>query len=172
MSASGQSLAIFDIGDSRIAVSKMSPHFFGDKWREGMKQTQTGIKHAHKCYYCLFFSLCSLQLSLRDLHIPICEVTPDEFINLLSSLSILETLDLTFHIADELLQFCPDPTSRQESRSGPLTADDGRSSTVDGPSSRESIALITNLPAFQILFAKLRLDFHFLGAHICVIAGR
>ncbi len=49
------------------------------------------------------------KLKFCHFHIPVCKVCPEEVVDLLTSLSVLEVLELTFHITDEGLQTSPDP---------------------------------------------------------------
>ena len=107
---SGQSLARSESGEFEQGIPQVSPDFFGDEGREGMQQSQGNIKHARQRFHCLFFGLSRLHLFLGDFHIPIGKVRPEEFVNFLTSLSVLEVLELPLHVADEGLEFCPDPT--------------------------------------------------------------
>src|SRR5689334_9104301 len=91
----------------------MAPHFLGHKRSKWMQQSQTCIKHFGKSGHGLLSALFILQLPLRDLHIPIRKVRPDEVVYLLPGLAILEVLELTFHITDELFEAGGDPLVSQ-----------------------------------------------------------
>ena len=54
-----------------------------------------------------------LGLSLRYFHIPICEVGPEELVDLSSGFTILERLEESFHVPDKSLKARPDPAIGQ-----------------------------------------------------------
>src|SRR5690349_19146259 len=92
-------------------ISQVTPDLLGHERRERMEQTQGHIKYACQSIRRTSCTRTTLRkFLLGNFYIPICEVSPDEIINLLSGLPILKRLEKTFHITDELLQARPDPT--------------------------------------------------------------
>src|SRR5512139_2375849 len=105
----------------------MIPDLFCHEGHEGMQQAQGYIKYPRQGFSGLRLRIVVFELLLGDLHIPVGKVVPDELIDLPSRLAILEVLEKTFGIADQLLEPGPDPAIGESPGGGWLTIDRLRS---------------------------------------------
>jgi hypothetical protein len=104
--------SLCDTGDWRFAQGavQVSPNLFGHKRSEGMQQAQGDVKHARQRLDSLRESLV-LHLLFGNFHVPVRKVRPDEIVDLLTSLPVLEVLELPLHVADE---FADEPRSMNQ----------------------------------------------------------
>ena len=131
-----------------------------------MQQAQANIEDADQGLRGLPMRRFICQLFLGDLHIPIREIGPEEFIDLASGFAVLEVLQSSRSTSRTSCWSVPRSSCR------PGSSPDRRlSSTSVGPPAMELIALMTKRPAFQILLAKLRLASTFLGPTLVSLPG-
>ena len=95
----------FDVSvGARLGLAESAPDLFRHERRERMQQAQGDIEHTRQGIRRARGSRTALgKFVLRDLHIPVGKVAPDEIVNLLPCLTVLEILEEPLYIANKLL---------------------------------------------------------------------